>query len=130
MIVYLEIENVLFLHEKIIETSGGASGVRDVAGLESALAQPQTIFFEQELYPTLVTKAAILGFSMIINHPFLDGNKRIGHAAIEAFLMFNGYEIIAPVEEQEEIILNVAAGEISKEDFAAWLESHIEPMEN
>lgn len=130
MIEYLEIAEVLVLQKRIIETSGGGFGMRDVAGLESALAQPQTIFFGQELYPKIADKGAILGFSIIINHPFVDGNKRIGHAAIEAFLMLNGYEINALMEEQEEVILQVAAGEMNKEDFAAWLENPIEPTEN
>ena len=130
MIEYLEIEEVLILQEKIIRTSGGAFGLRDIAGLESALAQPQTFFFDQELYPRIVDKGAILGFSIILNHPFIDGNKRIGHAAIEAFLMLNGYELNALVDEQEKVILHVAEGKMNKEDFAAWLENHIEPTDN
>lgn len=70
-----------------------------------------------------------MGFSIIISHPFMDGNKRIGHAAMEAFLLFNGYEINASVDEQEKIVLLVAAGQMNKEDFAIWLENHIEPTE-
>ena len=71
--------------------------------LESALAQPQMTFGGEDLYPTLVDKAAALGYALIKNHPFLDGNKRTGHAAMEVFLVLNGYEIHADVEEQEHV---------------------------
>ena len=72
-------------------------------------------FGGEDLYPTLVDKAAALGFSLILNHPFLDGNKRIGHAVMEVFLILNGYEISATVDEQEQVILALAAGRMSRE---------------
>lgn len=78
-----------------------------------------------ELYSTLSEKVAALGYSLINNHPFVDGNKRIGHAAIEVTLLMNGYEIEASVDEQESIILGVAANEINREDFSVWLQNHI-----
>ena len=93
--------------------------------LESALAQPQMTFGGEELYPMLVDKAAVLGYALIKNHPFLDGNKRTGHAAMEVFLVLNGYEIYATVDEQEHMILQVAAGEIDREEFTAWLRTHV-----
>ena len=76
MIRYLTLVEVLNLHDQIIEQSGGALGVRDLSALESALAQPRMTFGGEDLYPTLVDKAAALGFSIIMNHPFVDGNKR------------------------------------------------------
>lgn len=82
-------------------------------------------FGGEDLYPSLVDKAASLGFSLIRNHPFVDGNKRIGHAVIDAFLVLNGYEIQAPVDEQEEIILRLAAGELDRTAFTDWLRSRI-----
>lgn len=82
-------------------------------------------FGSQELYPTLVEKASILGFSLIKNHPFIDGNKRTGHAAMEIFLVLNDYEIDASVDEQEQIILQVASGELERDDFTAWLRTHV-----
>lgn len=121
--IYLELNEVLRLHELIIEASGGPKGIRDFGALESSLAQPMLEVFETELYPTLIDKAAMLGFSIITNHPFLDGNKRIGHAAMETFLLFNGYEIDAPVTEQEEIILAVASGSLDKEAFTNWVKT-------
>jgi len=87
MMRYLTLKEVLELHRLILEQSGGMQGVRYLGGLESALAQPQMTFGGQELYPTLAEKAAALGFSLVCNHPFVDGNKRIGHAAMETFLV-------------------------------------------
>jgi death-on-curing protein len=79
----------------------------------------------QELYPTLIEKVAALGFSLINNHPFVDGNKRIGHVAIEVTLLMNGYEIQAEVDTQETVILAVAASEMSRESFLEWLQNHV-----
>lgn len=74
-----------------------------------------------DLYPDLFSKAAILGFGLIKNHPFVDGNKRIGQAAMEGFLMSNGYNISAPIDEQEKVILSVAAGQMGLETFQEWI---------
>jgi death-on-curing protein len=111
-----------------MDQSGGARGIRDLGGVESALAQPQMTYGGFELYPTIVEKAAALGFSLIMNHPFLDGNKRAGHAAMEVFLVLNGYEIEAPVGEQERVILQVASGEMGREAFTRWLQIHIRSL--
>ena len=110
--------------------SGGSAGIRDFGALESALAQPRMTFDGDELYPTIVDKAAALGFSLINNHPFVDGNKRIGHAAMEVFLILNGYEIEAGVDEQERVILGVAAGQIKRDELRAWLSLHIVDWEH
>jgi death-on-curing protein len=117
----LTLNQVLELHERIIAQTGGATGIRDVGSLESAIAQPRMTFGEQELYPTIEDKAAAMGFSIIQNHPFVDGNKRTGHAAMEIFLVLNGFEIVAPIDEQEQIILQVASGRLSREAFSKWL---------
>ena len=79
----------------------------------------------QDLYPTISEKAASLGFSLIMNHPFVDGNKRTGHAAMEVFLKLNGFEIEAPIDEQEQVILQLASGELSRERFTDWVHTHI-----
>jgi death-on-curing protein len=126
MIRYLTLEEVLELHRLTLEQSGGLGGVRDIGGLESALAQPLMAFGGQELYPSLAEKAAALGFSLVCNHPFLDGNKRVGHAAMETFLVFNGWELTAGVDEQEQVILRLAAGKLRREEFAAWVQSHLQ----
>ena len=122
---YLTLREALALYHRIMDQSGGTRGIRDLGAVESALAQPQMTYGGFELYPTIVEKAAALGFSLIMNHPFVDGNKRAGHAAMEVFLVLNGYEIEASVEEQERVILQVASGEIEREAFTEWLRAHI-----
>ena len=121
----LSVAQVLYLHRKIIAQSGGSHGVRDQGSLDSALAQPRMTFGGQDLYPTLVDKAAALGFSIINNHPFVDGNKRTGHAAMELMLLLNGHELEAGVDEQEAMILAVAAGSRSREAFTEWVTRHV-----
>lgn len=120
----LTLEQVLKLHKRVIEQSGGSIGIRDQGALESALAQPYMTYTAQELYPTLIEKVTALGFSLINNHPFVDGNKRIGHAAIEVILLMNGYEIQADVDSQETVILAVASSKMSRESFLEWLQGH------
>ena len=122
---YLTLGEVLELYRRIIAQSGGSQGIRDLGALEAALAQPRITFGNQELYPSVIEKAAVLGFSLIRNHPFVDGNKRTGHAAMETFLVLNGSEIDASVDEQELIILQVASGELERDELIAWLREHI-----
>jgi len=121
----LSLREILILHERIASESGGGVGVRDLGLLESAVAQPRQSFDGADLYPSIVDKAAALGFSLIANHPFVDGNKRIGHAALEVFLTLNGYELDASVEEGERVILAVAAGDLTREEFTSWVGAHI-----
>lgn len=125
---YLTLAEVLRIHEAVFAIGGGSAGLRDLAGLESAIAQPQATFDGQELHTTLNDKAAALGFSLIQNHPFIDGNKRVGHAAMEVFLMLNGFEIEAGVDEQEQLILGVASGEVDRMLLASWLGNHMTPV--
>ena len=115
------------LHQRILEQTGGANGIRDLGLLESALAQPKATFGGNDLHPTLIGKAAALGFSLVANRPFVDGNKRIGHAAMETFLLLNGLEIDASVDEQERLILDVAAGHTTRIALAKWLSVHTRP---
>ncbi|HEX7720931.1 MAG TPA: type II toxin-antitoxin system death-on-curing family toxin [Pyrinomonadaceae bacterium] len=122
---YLTLQEILTLHEKVITQSGGIPGTRERGALESAVAQPEMTFGGNDLYPTIAEKTAALGFSLIQNHPFLDGNKRAGHAAMEVFLLLNGYEINALVDEQEQIILSVASGGMSREKLGNWLSQKI-----
>ncbi|MEW6240510.1 MAG: type II toxin-antitoxin system death-on-curing family toxin [Chloroflexota bacterium] len=122
---YLTVGEVLEVYSRVMEQSGGGVGIRDLGALESAVAQPRMTFNGEDLYPTIAEKASALGYSLIQNHPFTDGNKRAGHAAMEAFLLLNGLEISAGVDEQVEIILGVASGEISREAFTDWLRTHI-----
>jgi death-on-curing protein len=80
---YLTLAEVLDLHRRVIAQSGGANGIRELIGVESALAQPQMTFDGHDLYPSVASKAVAICYSLVMNHPFIDGNKRIGHAAME-----------------------------------------------
>lgn len=86
MIRYLSLEEILELHRLVLEQSGGRDGVRDLGGLESALPQPRMTFGGQDLYPSLAEQATAIVYSLVCNHPFVDGNKRVGHLAMETFL--------------------------------------------
>jgi len=125
---YLTLGEVLELHRRIIQQTGGASGVRNLAALESAVAQPRMTFEGKDLYPTIEDKAAALAFFIVQNHPYIDGNKRCGHAAMETFLVLNGKEIEAPVDEVEKIILEIASGKFSLKNFGNWLVGHIRSL--
>jgi death-on-curing protein len=122
---YLTVAEVLSLHRLLIEQTGGSTGIRDLGALQSAVAQPQMTFGGDDLYPSLQGKAAPLCFSLVANHPFLDGNKRVAHAAMETFLMLNGSELSATVDEQERVMLSLAAGQTSRDELVAWLRSRV-----
>ncbi len=121
---YLSISEVLELHERLISSSGGPTGIRDLGALESAVNQPYVTFDQQDLYPDLVSKAAAICFSLVMNHPFLDGNKRVGHAAMETFLVLNGEDFDCSVNEQEQVMLNLAAGRMDRAEFTNWVKMH------
>lgn len=125
---YLTLVEVVTLHRRVLAQSGGASSIRDLGLLESALAQPKASFDGNDLHPTLIDKAAASGFALVANHAFVDGNKRIGHAAMEVFLILNGFEIDASIDEQERLMLDLAAGQRHREDLADWLRLHSRPI--
>lgn len=122
---FLTLAEVLALHRQVVEQTKGSQAIRDLAGLSSAVAQPRMTFEGRDLYPSLEEKAAALCFSLILNHPFVDGNKRVGHAAMETFLVLNGREIRASVEEAEAIILELAAGRCTRERLVTWIREHL-----
>lgn len=122
---YLTLDEIVELHQRLILQSGGSSGLREIGALESAIAQPRMTFDGEELYATIIEKAVALGFSIVNNHPFVDGNKRAGHAAMEVFLVLNGYEIDASTDEQEKVIFAIASGKLKRDDLIDWLRSHL-----
>jgi death-on-curing protein len=99
-----------------------------LGALESAIAQPRMTFGGEDLYPTIIDKAAVLGFAIVMNHPFVDGNKRTGHAAMEIFLVLNGLEINACTDEQEAIMFALASGELERDIFTNWLQQSIKEI--
>lgn len=121
---YLTISEIFELHDRLLSSSGGAAGIRDLGALESAVSQPYACFEGKHLYPDVVSQAAALCFSLVMNHPFVDGNKRVGHAAMETLLVLNGLEVDANVNEQEQVILNMAAGELPRKKFINRLKEH------
>lgn len=122
---HLSLAEVLELHQRVLEQTGGVSGVRDLGGLKSALGQPWMTFGGEDLYRDLPAKAAALGFSLIQNHPFVDGNKRTGHAALEAFLMLNGFELAATIDDAEGVVLAIATGQLTRDGLAEWVRNRI-----
>ena len=125
---YLTLGEVVALHRAIVASSGGGDGIRDLGALESALAQPKATFGAEDLYPSASEKASALAFSLAMNHPFVDGNKRIAHAAMAVFLDLNGFAIEATVDDQERLMLDLAAGALSRDVLTAWVNAHIVPV--
>lgn len=123
--IYITLEQIIELHDLLVRETGGSHGVRDMGAVESAVAQPQMGFGGEELYPTLVEKAAALGFSLINNHAFVDGNKRIGLSATVALLRANGHDLKTSNDELEAVVLAVAAGEMARDEWTNWLRAHL-----
>jgi death-on-curing protein len=122
---YLTLAEILDLHARIIEQTGGATGIRDLGSIESALAQPQMTFGGQDLYSTIESKASALCFSLVMNHAFVDGNKRIGHGAMETFLVLNGFELASNLDDSEQTILQLAAGKLTRDQLTEWVATHV-----
>ena len=117
----LSVEDVIYIHAQVVAQSGGSHGLRDRGALESSVAQPMQAFDGIDLYPDLLSKAAALGFFLVTNHPFVDGNKRVAHAALAVLLRLNGYRLVASVDEQERIMLRAASGEMTRPEFESWV---------
>ena len=110
----LSVNQIIRLHKALIEAFGGTDGLRDERMLQSALAAPFQTFDGESIYPSLQAKAAQLGFGLVCNHPFLDGNKRIGAHAMLVFLSVNGVELRYEQQELVSIILEIAAGRATR----------------
>ena len=117
-------EKVLLLHQMITQETGGDPNIRDVALLESALESAFATFDGKELYPTKEEKGAKLGFSLISNHAFVDGNKRIGMYVLLTFLEINGIRINPSVDDVARVGLAVAAGEMGYEELLSWIKEN------
>lgn len=117
-------EQVISIHSTLIEATGGTDGVRDMGLLESALEAPFQTFGGTDLYPTVIQKAAKLGHSLISNHPFVDGNKRIGIHTMLVFLALNGIEIECSQAELINVGLSLANGSMQIDELLIWLSTH------
>ena len=127
--LYLSVDQVLALHQALVGRFGGASGVRDRGSLESAVARSAMTFGGEDLYGDLAAKAAAPMHSLVLNHPFVDGNKRIGVAAAEFFLERNVSTLDASDEELEQLTLAVAEGRVAVEALAIWFRQRLSPTE-
>ena len=113
------------IHKLVIEMFGGSHGIRDYNALDSALARPFQTFDNKDLYSDTIQKAASLIESILINHPFIDGNKRTGYVLLRMFLIQNGVDISATQEEKYEFVIGIASGKIKYEQILDWLQKHI-----
>ena len=120
MTVYLSPAQAVALHHDLLAVFGGLAGVRDRGNLEAAVARPAMTFGGEDLYPDVAAKAAALMHSLILNHPFVDGNKRTGAAAAELMLELNGWTLVAGDQDLEDLTLATARGEMSAEALAIW----------
>ena len=129
MIVYLSPAQLAALHHALLALFGGLAGVRDRGNLEAAAARPAMTFGGEDLYPDVAAKAAALMHSLVLNPPFVDGNKRTGAAAAELMLELNGWALAAGDRELEELTLATARGEMSAEALAIWFRQRSRPVE-
>ncbi len=120
MTAYLSPAQAVALHHELLAVFGGLAGVRDRGNLEAAVARPAMTFGGEDLYPDVAAKAAALMHSLILNHPFVDGNKRTGAAAAELMLELNGWTLVAGDQDLEDLTLATARGEMSAEALAIW----------
>ena len=127
MTLYLSVVQLERLHRMQLQAFGGAAGLRDRGGLEAAAARPQMTFGGDDLYADVAAKAAALMHSIVMNHPFVDGNKRVGAMAAELFLVVNAQRLEAPDEALVELAFAVARGEVSAEALAIWIRQRSRP---
>lgn len=123
-------EQILLLYEDIMNQSGGDAGIRDKGLLDSAYHAPFQTYGGTELFPTCLDKAVRLSYGLIKNHPFIDGNKRIGTHVLLTFLAINNIYLEYSDQELIDIILQVAAGSCTEDQFYLWVKKHIEEKEN
>ena len=124
---FLTLEEVLALHADQVRRYGGAQGVRDLGGLESALGVPQASYEGQWLHASVPEMAAAYHFHIVMNHPFVDGNRRAGLAAAIAFLGVNDLRLDAPEDDVVDLVLGIASGRVTKSAVAVFLAEHTEP---
>jgi len=121
---YLYPKQIAYLHQQIIAVSGGSPEIRDEGLLESAVYRPQSSFGGQDLYPDLWIKTAVLGHSLIKNHAFVDGNKRIGFESMRLMLRLNGFDLHASDDSKFEFVIKIAEGKLTEQNISDWLKKN------
>ena len=117
----INIEEVEHIHNLLIEEFGGARGIRDFGALDAAINRPFATFDQQDLYPSPVDKAAAIIESILINHPFIDGNKRTGYVLMRLFLLQSGQDLEAGQEEKYNFVISIATGKMTFEGIKKWI---------
>lgn len=123
----IDIHDAIRIHEVLIEKFGGSHGIRDLALLESALSRPFQTFDLEDLHPTTINKAAALIESILINHPFIDGNKRIAYVLMRLLIMNYGFDILATEDEKYDFSIKIDRGEYRYSEITDWLTRNIQP---
>lgn len=121
----IDLKQALSIHQILIEKFGGTDGIKDQGGLESALNRPYATFDQKELYPTPVDKAAAILESVLINHPFLDGNKRTGYVFMRLTLMEGGLDIDTSQADKYEFVIKVTEGKLDTDQIRDWISSRL-----
>lgn len=124
----ISVNQTLEIHKIAIEKFGGADGIRDLSGLESALARPFQTFGGEDLYPGMLEKAAAIGESIIVNHPFIDGNKRTGYILMEAVMRFGGIRISCNDDETYQFVIDISTGDKRFDEIVEWLKANTKPL--
>ena len=122
---YFTKDDIIYLHTKLIIKFGGSDGIRDRGILESALSTPLQTFDSKDLYPTIIDKIARLSFGLAMDHPFIDGNKRIAAKILDVGLSANNIELNASNEEMTKEFLQLGSSKVSYQDFLSWIKLHI-----
>jgi len=121
----ISVETAVYIHAQLITEFGGSNGTRDLAGLEAALARPFATFDQHELYPDAISKAAALLESLIINHPFIDGNKRIAFTLMLLLLTESGHSLTASENEIYDFVIKASTGDYRIDEIKTWLLTYI-----
>ena len=124
--IWITADDVIQIHSRVIQRSGGMDGLRDRASLEAAISAPMQSFGGQDLYPTTVEKIARLGYGLASNHAFVDGNKRIGAMMTQLLLKWNGFQMSLHPGELADMFIAIADGSAEEPDLLAWIQRHLE----
>ena len=123
--IWVNVEDVVMIHSRIIEATGGLDGIRDKDGLAAAIAAPLQSFGGEDLFPTVIEKIARLGYGLAANHAFIDGNKRIGAMMMQLLLKWNGYRLNLQADELADMFISIADGEADERDLFKWIIRHL-----
>jgi death on curing protein len=121
----INIDDVISIHELLIQEYGGSHGIRDIQLLRSALERPYSGLYDTELYPTIESKAAVLLDSIVKNHAFVDGNKRIGYVVMRLFLRLNNLDISTSEDNKYAFVIKIANNQIDIDEITKWIQEHL-----